>query len=688
MTLDRTKWQSFFILAALEAGAAFFVLALIPRGAGGFSITRLVMLGLLAAAVALWAYCAWRAPASLTPLARPAGILALAWLSFFLAVVLFLLRYAAPEVLLPYYQRLGVILLYILAFDLQLLLFLIVERHGFHSDELGILKRIARPAIVAFALLILTVCLIVATRVGVAPDPAYRGEPGVPVMGWQLVAAILAGLGILLVGLRFAPSRWDVWIAAGLWVAAAVIWLSVPLSVMQNSFYAPIGPPANQPFPNSDAGYYDSMAHSLLIGYPYLGEIPTRPLYVVLLSALHLALGERYDLIIAGQTLVLALIPVMLYFLGSNLHSRAAGIIAALIAVFREWTTLLVSSQTRVSDTKTLLVDLPTLLLILGGCLAALGWLRRRDKSSAVVAGGVLGLLLLLRTQSVLILPFLLLLAALTYREIQRWAPAVAWFLGTLAIVLLPWLLHNYLRSGQLTLDAPFQYQIVASQYRYTGNLDINSVDLQGKSLIGTLLAFAVRDPAFVLGFIATHSLATQINCLLALPLIEPYNGLSAPINLYWLNWSGQLSWFNFLLVVFYLAIIALGLGAAWRRFKWIGLLPLAFSFGYSLANGIGRFSGWRYDLPADWVAYFYFAIGTAEVLSMLALLLGANATRLLEAVRDPAPTGRDHTRIVWVALGFMLIGALPWFAERLAAPRYAGQIADPRFLYHFAINW
>jgi hypothetical protein len=52
-----------------------------------------------------------------------------------------------------------------------------------------------------------------------------------------------------------------------------------------------------------------------------------------------------------------------------KLHSRLAGLTVALLAIFREWTNLLVSSDTRVSNTKTLLVDMPTLLLVLLACL-------------------------------------------------------------------------------------------------------------------------------------------------------------------------------------------------------------------------------------------------------------------------------------------------------------------------------
>ena len=70
------------------------------------------------------------------------------------------------------------------------------------------------------------------------------------------------------------------------------------MSVMQNSFYAPIAPPSNQPFPNSDAAYYDYHAQSVLLGMGYLGDIPTRPLYILLLALLHLLFGQNYRLIL------------------------------------------------------------------------------------------------------------------------------------------------------------------------------------------------------------------------------------------------------------------------------------------------------------------------------------------------------------------------------------------------------
>lgn len=609
-------------------------------------------------------------------LARMRIIAACGGLSLFCAVAVFLLRYAAPESLLPIYQRLGIPLFYVGLLGLQASVFLSAQRFGIHHDSLSSRQSFVRPALIALGSLLILLLVVARTGVGIVPDRAYWGEPGVPLLGWQFALALIAGLGTLLVGLGFpAIARLDGIVALVVWLAAVGIWLSVPLAVMRNSFYAPIGPPALQAFPNSDAGYYDSMAQSLLIGYPYLGEIPTRPLFVAFLTLLHLMVGEHYALIIAGQTLSLAFIPVTLYFLGRALHSQAAGITIAAMAIFRELTALLVSSQTRVSNTKTLLVDLPTLLLVAVVCLAAVRWCKGKSVRAAVVAGGLFGILLLLRTQAILIVPFLILLVYLAYRRSGRncWWP-IFLFVAAAAVTVAPWLVHNYFVAGQLTFDAPFQYQIIASQYRYAGNLDLTTVNLQGKSLAGLALAFALQDPKFVLGFVTSHFLATQIDGLLVLPLIEPMTGLRAPINLYWLAWNGGLAWYNLILVLAYLAVISLGLAAAWTRARWAGMLPLAFSLGYSLANGLGRFSGWRYDLPADWVAYFYVSFGLLELFGVVLQLFGASADRTYTAATSDYTDGVPISRVLRPVAAFVLIGACPWLLQGLAGPRYATQ--------------
>jgi hypothetical protein len=206
-----------------------------------------------------------------------------------------------------------------------------------------------------------------------------------------------------------------------------------------------------------------------------------------------------------------------------------------------------------------------------------------------------------------------------------------------------------------------------------------------GKGL-SDLIEFVLKDPGFVFGFITSHFLAAQVNGLLALPLLKPSNGIFEPVNLYWMTWDGKLEWYNLLLLIFYLAVIAFGLGAAWRRWRWIGLLPMGFSVGYALATSVGRFSGWRYDLPADWVWYFYFGVGIAELLVQAALLFGYRAERsdaagVTQTTPAPAPGAGERPLPVLFLFAslFACLGALPWLAEGIASPRYPDQ--SPEFL-------
>ncbi len=690
-------WPRFFWLAAIEGAVALAALLSIPSEGGrfGFSFARLALLGLLLAFCVLWIVCALRAGRLVDRLSALVSVRSI-WLSALLvltlSLLLFLLRYLDPERLLPVYQRLSPLLFYLLALSVQAGFFLLFLKKGIHPESLAARKPLLFPALTVFTVLALTFLFIAVTRLGLTPDPAYWGESGVPVQGWQFVLALLGGTVTLLISLLWPkPSRLLSFLPLFIWLVAVIVWLSVPVDTVKNSFYVSIDPPAFQPFPYSDAGYYDVMAQSLLIGYPYQGEIPTRPLYIVLLAFLHLLFGQNYNLMIAGQTLILAFIPVVLYWLGTKLHSRTAGVIAALLFIFREWTTLLVSSATRVSNTKTLLVDLPTLLLILLVCYFVLRWLEKKDAQNALVAGGTFGLLLLLRTQSALLLPMILLFAALVLLRFPRsrntklrgfWADSKPFlllssvFIVGLIVTVAPWLAHNYLASGHFTFDAPFQYKVLASQYAYTGNLDIRNLNLEGKSLGQILLQFMLADPGFVFGFIANHFLAGQIGGMLALPLIESYNGLFAPLNLYWLKFDGHLAWYNVTLILVYAAVIALGIGASWKRWRWLGLLPLGFNLAYVLATAIGRFSGWRYDLPADWVPYFYFAIGFSEFLFASAALFGVKGAD----EQNPnmgMPERQDlhlSPRLAAFGLLFIFIGSLPWLATRLAPPRYADQ--------------
>ena len=481
-------WPWYFFTTAFESLLAILLLLLVPSESG-LSLARLGLLGILVlffSAGIYWGIIARRDTSRFDWAARTPFIFIAALLALASGLVLFLLRYLNPERLLPYYERLSPLLWYFFIIGLQSVIFLTLLKNGFHPQEFSKRKPVYISALVAFCLLLSVFLFIVITKIGITADTAYWGEPGVAILGWQFVLSILIGFFTLLCVALFSVHENsnipNIVIPIILYIVASVLWLSVPVDVLQNSFYAPITPPANTPFPYSDAGFYDYLSQSLLIGTNYLGGIPPRPLYVTFLAILHFFFGQNYSAIIAAQTLVLAFFPVTLYFLAKKLHTPAAGVTVALFAIFRELTGLWISSNTRVANSKILTTDFPTAMGLAVLCLVLIWWLERRDLKSTMVAGGFFGLVLLFRTQSLLVLPVVFILAWFVYqRKTKEWIVAGIVFVVAMTLTVLPWLTRNYTVTGQFTFDDPRQSAIIYSQYSFTGNLDLSQFDPENR---------------------------------------------------------------------------------------------------------------------------------------------------------------------------------------------------------------
>ena len=322
-------WPLFFLLAFLEAAVALIALLRIPSDEIGISATRWVLLLPILVALAASAFASYSSRFNpefrthwLDPVSRPRlfQFLSLAFPALATVAVIgsFLLRWWDPSQLLPFFERAWPLLAFIIIFGIQSTLWLFLLRFGVHRTELPA----GKPGLIAFVILLFAFGFVSLTRLGVTPDPAYWGEPGVPIQGWQLGLTLILGAYFLPLSMlpivKSNPRRTEIILCILIWLITLGIWLSVPNDVLKNSFYFPIDPPTNMPLPYSDSGYYDYMAHSLLIGTDYTGEIPTRPLYIIFLTMLHLLFGENYNLIIIGQTLVLATIPVVFYTLGKR----------------------------------------------------------------------------------------------------------------------------------------------------------------------------------------------------------------------------------------------------------------------------------------------------------------------------------------------------------------------------------
>ncbi len=698
-------WQFFFIIASLEGGFALFKLLSIPTDSSnalilGLSASRLLMAVILFFAIFFFLGLLFLTKRKgkfreyLNPQNYPKAYSLLNWLSFFLAlftsIILFFLRYYDPEKYLPLYLRAAPLVFYIIVLGYQLSLWLFYLRNKTKKSTKPVLSRdevfVDKISLIIFAIFLALFAFVSITRIGLIPDTAYWSEPGIAIQGWQFILALTLGFLTLLFSYRKTSKKLgNIFIPLLIWSIAVIIWWSVPMEVLKNSFYAPFAYPLGKSLPYSDAGFYDYLSQGLLLGQGFITQIPPRPLYIVFLTGLRALVGiNNYDHIMLGQTLFYALFPVLLYFLGKTLHSKEAGIVIAFLGIFREWTNLLVSSQTRVSNSRMTLTDLPTALVLGLVALVIIYWLKQSqslsgamtkgksaDEGLPFVAGGVFGMLLLLRTQTMLILPFVFLLSFFAYLpNWKKWIKGSLIFIFGLALVISPWLTRNAKLTGKFTFDDPKQLSVLASQYRKTDNLSLD-FDYENESVSNSVLEFALENPLYVSHFIATHFLSTEINGLNALPHIEPFYGFQEPINIYWTNWDGHISLANQFLLVFYLAIIALGIGTAWRKLKWAGLVPLAINLGYALSNGIARFSGWRYDFPGDWVAYFYFGIGFIELVIILASLLGISSPSRQGFSPSVKKTPHLYKKIFFSAVFFLIIGFSPILLEKNIPAHY-----------------
>lgn len=556
-------------------------------------------------------------------------------------------------------------------------------------------RRITRAAGLAWAGLILAGGLILLTRLGL--DPVTNGwyEYGVPLAHQQILYLFYSTLLVLLAGLVIgnrlpfpprAQKALDVGLVLAIWLAAVIVWSSMPVP---GSWFSPKPfPPNHEVYPNSDALSYDVAAQGTLLGTAWSrGALHYKPLYVAILTLLHTVAGQDYTRVILLQTLLLALFPVSLYLLGRSLHSRLAGGLAGLAAILREYNQLSVASLTTLSNSKLMLSELPTALGISVLLVVLAAWLRspqQRESSGqrphlALLAGGMIGLLIQIRLQTILFLPALAVLFFILFGK--RWRSSLAATglvcLG-LCLSAAPLALRNWTISGTLALEKPGYFERTLS-YAYTPvSAEEDPTGLSAATPAGETAPGLGRTLVLTLHHFA-HNTASA---LLVLP-----NGLGSGLgwtrlrdlqSLFWMDTGAAIRLPDAAWLLANLALVALGAAALWRRARWVGLLPALFFGAYNLSSALGGFSGQRFILPVDWVGYFYALTGLSWLAVTLLGLMGWNVQDRLPFWTQPSPTlpirpsGRASRWKTIAVIGILLLagGLLP-LEEALIPIRY-----------------
>jgi hypothetical protein len=515
-------------------------------------------------------------------------------------------------------------------------------------------------------------------------------KPAIPFWEWQIALAWIAGSVLLLLERfdRFPRVRHpDRWIGLALWAGVAALWLSQPINL---GWQAGPRAPNFEPYPFSDAENYANYAQSILIGNGIFHDaVPPRPLYVGFLALLHAIAGQEYARVIFLQSLVLALFPMTLYFLGKEISGRPLGIMLAILAATRDvMTGLSADFAGNFSYSKFYLSELPTALLLSAFTLFIIKGAKRPAlwNPNFMLAGGFLGLAVLMRTQSLFILPPALLLAFLSNRANWKiWFAATATLTITMALTILPWLWRNYQNTGGLVMDDPSSQMSLRALW-YHGVEDGIVEQLPGESsseysqrLVEISVAGIRENPGRTVRLTLSHFLNNQIGNILVFPVrddLESPDELLRPTRAFWEQVELKFTPGRSAQLAAYLLVFSLGVAVAWRHAGWAGLIPLVINLSYNFSTAIFLSSGMRFLLPVDWGFYAYYALGLLALTHGLFLILESLRSRLPEKLTPEQHEFNPSNSHSWKpvllgSLAFLLITSGLPLSERFVPQRY-----------------
>jgi hypothetical protein len=632
----------------------------------------------------------------LAPIAAMAAVLVASWALFFIPTER-AASMAGPAAL--YLDGLRPLLLWTLCLAAIWLAHLLF-RDRFDAALLSSERPYWRKSLLVFGFFVLAVALVALTGIGLGFDASVWNSPGTPLLASQVVLLLaivpfflLASLA-LLKRLGWSEARLDFGLAALIWLLAAATWLAQPA---QTTYYeSPPVAPNFEAYPLSDAFNHDVIANNVLVGEGFsFGDhiVIRRPLYVMFLAGVEALFGANYNAVIFVQVLVLALFPAFAFFIGLALHNRFSGLLIAGLLIFREANSILLGHVINASHAKMLMADLPTAVVIAAITYAVIRWLQKGvgSASTPLLVGGLIGAGVLLRSQVLTIIPFLLLPALFTFGFAKFWRQAVLLLLGVL-LVIGPWIARNRVLTGQFAIEDAVVAGFLANRYRLdpdTFGLPFLAGETEGEFYarqMASVRDFAIQNPMYVAGFVADNYVRNQSLNLLSLPVSLQLRDLEAQVRElpYWPGWEGSLPAESYLPLGIGLLLVSIGLVTAWRNGRWIGLAPLFVLLGFTFSLAVARVSGWRYNLPVDWIVLLYFAIGfgQAVVWILTAAPSEKTAKRLLSQINPVKQKSRkmsqEGVRQIALASLLLLTIGLSFFAiETLGRPRYSEVSAD-----------
>ncbi len=727
------RWQRFHLVLAiygLLVSTSAFITALIlflvpsdPRNIIflGLSLQRLIMMGgvslvgILLAIFAVktyrdktWADRVWLSVFGRKMLAQGIRLgvvagLASGWIVYFTP----LYRWGNYQ---DYYLRVAPLVVWFIFVSALTFGIAWIEKYGFHWTHLANIfsaqKKALSVALISLTIFILTWIFIAVTGMGLWVSDGYWYGAGVPILGLQVALAFAIGMGVFFLERSslsvYIPARSDFLIFFLLWGLTAFLWAREPL---YSSFFAPGPyPPDFEYHPYSDAATFDMGSQFALIGQGINnGVYFDRALYMAFLVFLHKFAGQDYSQVAALQAALYAVFPGILYLLGKAVHGRAFGVIFAILAILRGINGIAASTMINLANQKQMLTDFPTLIFVAWFALMAVRWLKSPQKNYlyALWAGGAVGLAVMVRTNTLFLVVFAVLLAGVIYwRQKLRgmlvgFLIVITMFAGTFAwgayndksvfdVYIYRILIVIKARYPQPATPVPapqgseFPSLELANQNQEIGAAD-SPVQLSSvvQPSVNDREAAAELKPIPV--FVTIHFLHNIIASVFILPTSAVFHDLwhtvkeAAP---FWESyWDGSFALSARFFLIVNLFLIALGIGVGWKSARLSGLAPLGVFFFYNLANAFARTSGGRYVVPIDWIVLFYFALGMFQIILWGMTLFGLKEDAGKQGGMERVPwTWEPLKKVPLIILFFLFIGSSLPLSEQFFPRRYSAQ--------------
>lgn len=562
-----------------------------------------------------------------------------------------------------------------------------------------------RLGVPLFVISLLVVGVMFYSRFGVFAVEDFWYGAGVPILASQMIAVILGGVLFLHFGSASTSKREDVLISILIFVVTAFLWSRAPL---QKSFLFTGPSLPNQVFyPFADAALFDSASQFALIGqkiFIFNSLFFERPLYLSFLIYLHSLFGQDFELLMAVQAGVFAILPVLVYLIGRSLDLRAAGLASALAIMLRGLNSISASNMLDTANPKMILTDFPTAIGVALIILLTCEWLKDPDKKRhyPVWIGGAIGFALMLRTNALILFAFIPLYAFFVL--LKKWK---AWVLSSFLILLgvisitLPWEIRNQSLGGQMYAPIVVKFRNVIQQRYSTPDSFLPHQQAYASVTLRTTQVITSLQPVYnsiqdapscntVLCFSTNHFLHNIITALLSLPtspMLDDLRHLIRERAHYWqADWDGSLNNTARFFLTLNLFLVSTGIALAWKKKRLLGLVPLATFIAYNLSNGLARTSGGRYLVPADWILIFYYVLGILQIVTWCANTVGIQWHIFNATPESKTSGGAFPSNMLGAFTALLLFGSLLPLSETLHLPRYqnmdpAKALADNRAL-------